>query len=573
MKIDPSVKYRPFAPIALADRTWPSRVITKPPVWCSVDLRDGNQALIEPMDSERKLRMFRLLVKLGYKEIEIGFPAASQTDFDFVRMLVEQDLIPDDVNVQVLTQARAPLIERTFESLRGAKRAIMHLYNSTSTTQRRVVFKLDREGIRQIAVDAAQVVLDCARKQTDTDWTFQYSPESFTGTELDFAKDICDAVLDVWEPTPQRKAIVNLPATVEMATPNVYADPIEWMHRNLARRDSIVISLHPHNDRGCGVAAAELGVMAGADRIEGCLFGNGERTGNVCLVTLGLNLYSQGIDPGIDFSNVNEIIRTVEYCNQLPVHPRHPYGGELVFTAFSGSHQDAIKKGLAARTEDLVHGREVWDVPYLPIDPADLGRTYEAVIRVNSQSGKGGIAYLLERDYGLTLPRLLQVEFSQVIQAITDATGKELSSAEIHAAFEREYVKAVEPVTYAGHRAQHNGADGTVETLAAHLRIDGVERVMHGAGNGPVDAFVAAVRAGLGLPIHVLNYHEHAIGAGEDAQAVAYVQLRVGTDRTVYGVGRDANIVTATLRALTSAINRGIGSGIIAAPASQSAIA
>ena len=574
MKIEPSAKYRPFAPIALADRTWPSRVITAPPVWCSVDLRDGNQALIEPMDAERKLRMFRLLVKMRYKEIEIGFPAASQTDFDFVRKLVEDDLIPDDVNVQVLTQARAPLIERTFESLKGARRAIMHLYNSTSTTQRRVVFGLDRPGIRQIAIDAAEVVRDCAARQPETEWTYQYSPESFTGTELDYAKEVCDAVLDVWQPTPEHKAIINLPATVEMATPNIYADQIEWMSRNLARRDSLVLSLHPHNDRGCGVAAAELGVMAGAERIEGCLFGNGERTGNVCLVTLGLNLHTQGIDPGIDFSDIGEVIRTVEYCNQLPVHPRHPYGGELVFTAFSGSHQDAIKKGLAARAVDLAGGNEIWDVPYLPIDPADLGRTYEAVIRVNSQSGKGGIAYLLERDHGLTLPRLLQIEFSQVIQAITDASGKELSSGEIHAAFEREYLAATAPVTYAGHRAQHSSADGTVEHLTAHLSVDGAELVLPGAGNGPVDAFVTALRNGLGLPIHVINYHEHAIGAGEDAMAVAYVQLRVGTDRTVYGVGRDANIVTATLRALVSAINRGVKSGALAMPArAQAAVA
>jgi 2-isopropylmalate synthase len=512
-------------------------------------------------------------VKMGYKEIEIGFPAASQTDFDFVRLLVEQNLIPDDVDVQVLTQARAPLIERTFEALKGAKRAIMHLYNSTSTTQRRVVFNLDREGIKQIAVDAAVVVRDCAAKQADTEWTFEYSPESFTGTELDYAKEVCDAVLDVWQPTAQRKAIINLPATVEMATPNVYADQIEWMHRNLARRDSIVLSLHPHNDRGCGVAAAELGVMAGADRIEGCLFGNGERTGNVCLVTLGLNLHSQGIDPGIDFSDIGDVIRTVEHCNQLPVHPRHPYGGELVFTAFSGSHQDAIKKGLAARNADVARGHEIWDVPYLPIDPADLGRTYEAVIRVNSQSGKGGIAYLLERDYGLALPRLLQVEFSQVIQGITDASGKELSSTEIFEAFEREYLAVASPIHFVGHRAQHNGADGTVEHLTAHLRVHDVERVLHGAGNGPVDAFVAAVRSGLGLPIHVLNYHEHAIGAGEDAMAVSYVQLRVGSDRTVYGVGRDANIVTATLRALTSAINRGVAQRIMSIRTGETAVA
>jgi 2-isopropylmalate synthase len=573
MKIEPSLKYRPFAPIPLSDRLWPSRVITKPPVWCSVDLRDGNQALIEPMDAERKLRMFRLLVKMGYKEIEIGFPAASQTDFDFVRKLIDDDLIPADVNVQVLTQARAPLIERTFEALSGARRAIMHLYNSTSTTQRRVVFGLDRDGVRQIAVDAARVVRECATRAPDTEWTFQYSPESFTGTELDYAKEVCDAVLDVWQPTPQRKAIINLPATVEMATPNVFADQIEWMSRHLARRECIVLSVHPHNDRGCGVAAAELAVMAGAERVEGCLFGNGERTGNVCLVTLGLNLHTQGIDPGIDFSDISEAIRTVEYCNQLPVHPRHPYGGELVFTAFSGSHQDAIRKGLAARVDDLVHGREVWDVPYLPIDPADLGRTYEAVIRVNSQSGKGGIAYLLERDHGLALPRLLQIEFSQVVQAMTDASGKELTSAEIHAAFEREYLDAISPVGFVGHRAQHNGADGTVEHLTAQLHVDGVATVLHGAGNGPVDAFVAAMRSGLGLPIHVVNYHEHAIGAGEDATAVAYVQLRAGADRTVYGVGRDANIVTAALRALTSAVNRGVRNGLLALPAAQSAVA
>ena len=399
MKIEPSAKYRPFAPIALADRTWPSRVIDSPPVWCSVDLRDGNQALIEPMDAERKLRMFRLLVKMGYKEIEIGFPAASQTDFDFVRKLVEEDMIPDDVNVQVLTQARAPLIERTFESLQGrAARDHASVQLDVDDAAARGVrprprrHQADRRRRRRSSCATAP------RKQPDTEWTFQYSPESFTGTELDYAKEVCDAVLDVWQPTPQRKAIINLPATVEMATPNVYADQIEWMSRNLARRDSIVLSLHPHNDRGCGVAAAELGVMAGAERIEGCLFGNGERTGNVCLVTLGLNLHSQGIDPGIDFSDIGEVIRTVEYCNQLPVHPRHPYGGELVFTAFSGSHQDAIKKGLAARVADLARGNKIWDVPYLPIDPADLGRTYEAVIRVNSQSGKGGIAYLLERD-------------------------------------------------------------------------------------------------------------------------------------------------------------------------------
>jgi len=571
MTFDPTSKYKPFAPIALPDRTWPSRVITNPPVWCSVDLRDGNQALIEPMDAERKLRMFRLLVNLGYKEIEIGFPAASQTDFDFARKLIEQDLIPDDVTVQVLTQAREPLIKRTFEALKGAKSAIMHLYNSTSTTQRRVVFGLDRDGVKAIAVAGAKIIRDCAAAQPETNWVFQYSPESFTGTELDFAVEVSDAVNDIWQPTPERRMILNLPATVEMATPNIYADQIEWMSRHLARRDAIVLSLHPHNDRGCGVAAAELGLMAGAQRIEGCLFGNGERTGNVCLVTLGLNLFTQGIDPGIDFSDINEIIRTVEHCNQLPVHPRHPYGGDLVFTAFSGSHQDAIKKGLAARATEMARGNAVWDVPYLPIDPADVGRTYDAVIRVNSQSGKGGIAYLLERDFGLALPRLLQIEFSQVIQRITDATGKELVPADIRAAFDREYIAATLPVAYAGHRAQHNVADGTIEQLSAHLLVDGKETVLTGAGNGPVDAFVHALREDGGFDIHVQNYHEHGVGAGEDATAVAYVQLRIGTEQTVYGVGLDPNIVTATLRAVVSAVNRGIAQGMLAQPVARSA--
>jgi len=571
MTIDPSQKYKPFAPVPLDDRTWPSRAITKPPVWCSVDLRDGNQALIEPMDPERKLRMFKLLVKMGYKEIEIGFPAASQTDYDFVRKLIEEGLIPDDVTVQVLTQAREQIIRRTFDAMAGAKRAIVHLYNSTSTTQRRLVFGLDREGIRDIAVAGAKVIRECAAARPATDWIFEYSPESFTATELDFSVEMCDAVSAVWQPTPDHKMIVNLPATVEMAPPNIYADQIEWMSRHLARRDAIVLSVHPHNDRGCGVAATELAIMGGADRVEGCLFGNGERTGNVCLVTLGLNLFTQGVDPGIDFSDINDVIRTVEHCNQLPVAPRHPYGGDLVFTAFSGSHQDAIKKGLAARATELSRGNPVWDVPYLPIDPADVGRTYDAVIRVNSQSGKGGIAYLLERDYGLAMPRLLQIEFSQVIQRITDATGKELVPADIHAAFEREYIAATMPVAYAGHRAQHNVADGTIEQLSAHLLVDGTETVLTGAGNGPVDAFVHALRKDGGFDIHVQNYHEHGVGAGEDATAVAYVQLRVGADQTVYGVGLDPNIVTATLRAVVSAVNRGIAQGMLAQPAAKRA--
>jgi 2-isopropylmalate synthase len=554
----PSQKYRPFAPVALADRTWPNQVITRPPVWCSVDLRDGNQALIEPMDAERKLRMFMLLLKSGFKEIEIGFPAASQTDFDFVRKLIDERLIPDDVSVQVLTQAREPLIRRTFESLRGAKRAIMHLYNSTSTVQRRVVFGLDRPGIVDIAVQGARVVLDCARAQPDTDWVFQYSPESFTGTELDFAVEICDAVNAVWKPTPQRPVILNLPATVEMATPNVYADQIEWFGRHVKNRDSIVLSVHPHNDRGCAVAAAELAVMAGADRIEGCLFGNGERTGNVDLITLALNLYTQGVDPGLDFSDINAVIRTVEHCNQLPVHPRHPYGGELVFTAFSGSHQDAIKKGLTARKPT-----DLWEVPYLPIDPADLGRAYETVIRVNSQSGKGGIAFLLERDFGLSLPRLLQIEFSQVIQAITDASGKELSSIAIKAAFDREYLESELPLSYIEHHITHEARHGEVENVSAHLEFNGRKITIAGKGNGPVDAFVRALCEGCGVDIHVMNYHEHAVGSGEDATAVAYVQIRIGRDQTLYGAGMHGNIVTATLRAVLSAVNRAALKGLI----------
>jgi len=570
MNVDPAQKYRPFIPITLPDRTWPSKSITRAPAWCSVDLRDGNQALIEPMDAARKLRMFNLLVKMGYKEIEVGFPAASQTDYDFIRKLIDENLIPDDVTVQVLTQSREPLIRRSFEALKGVKRAIVHLYNSTSTTQRRVVFNLDRPGIVDIAVSGARLIRDCAKDYPDTQWTFQYSPESFTGTELDFAVEICDAVNDVWKPTPAKKVIINLPSTVEMATPNVYADQIEWMSRRLKYRDSIVLSIHPHNDRGCAVAAAELALMAGAQRIEGCLFGNGERTGNVCLVTLGLNMFTQGVDPGIDFSDINEVIRTVEDCDQLPVHPRHPYGGDLVFTAFSGSHQDAIKKGLAERTHLLERGPAIWDVPYLPIDPSDVGRTYEEVIRVNSQSGKGGIAYLLERDYGLTLPRLLQVEFSQVVQKIADATGKELRADEIYAAFDREYLQATVPVTYLDHRAQHSPTGG-VEQLTARLALNGREQTVNGDGNGPVDAFVRALREAYGFDIHVLNYHEHAIGTGEDAAAVSYVQVRVGADRASYGVGRHSNIVTATLLAVVSAVNRAIARDWLSMPVAAAA--
>ena len=566
MQTESHRKYRPFAPVDLPDRQWPSRAIDRAPMWCSVDLRDGNQALIEPMDAERKLRMFRLLCDMGYQEIEIGFPAASQTEYDFVRKLIDEKLIPDDVTVQVLTQSREPLIRKTFEALVGVKRAIVHLYNSTSTTQRRVVFNMDRAGIIDIAVSGAKLIRDLAEQYPATEWTFQYSPESFTATELDFARDICDAVTAVWQPTPEHRAIINLPATVELATPNVYADQIEWMSRNLERREGIVLSVHPHNDRGCGVAAAELAQMAGAERVEGCLFGNGERTGNVCLVTLGLNLLTQGVDPGIDFSDINRIIRTVEYVNQLPVHPRHPYGGDLVFTAFSGSHQDAIKKGLAEHTRLQSEGETAWDVPYLPIDPADVGRTYDAVIRVNSQSGKGGVAYLLERDYGLSLPRLLQIEFSQVIQRVADATGKELSAPEIRALFDREYASVDMPLRYVDHRAQHNADDGRVEHLAARLMVGEREWALSGAGNGPVDAFVHALRGAGGMDIHVQNYHEHAVGAGEDATAVAYVQLRIGAERTVYGVGLDPIIVTATLKAVVNAVNRAIAQAYLSIP-------
>ena len=557
---DPSAKYRPFAAVGLKDRTWPDRTITAPPVWCSVDLRDGNQALIEPMDGERKMMLFRQLVKLGYKQIEIGFPSASQTDFDFVRQLIDEQLIPDDVIVQVLVQSREELIERTFEALAGVKRAIVHLYNSTSTAQRRVVFDLDREGVKNIAVQGAQWVRQHAAKHPGTDWVFEYSPESFTGTELDYAKDVCDAVGDVWKPTPARKMIVNLPATVEHSTPNIYADMIEWMHRNLKYRDSMVLSVHPHNDRGCAVAAAELAVMAGAERVEGCLFGNGERTGNVCLVTLALNLYSQGVDPGVDFADINESIRVVEHCNQLPVHPRHPYGGELVFTAFSGSHQDAIKKGLAARQSE---GGGIWDVPYLPIDPADLGRTYDAIIRVNSQSGKGGVAYLLERDHGLSLPRLLQIEFSPVVQEVTDRTGKELSSIAIRKLFDETYLSGQGPLVYEDHELTHVRGHSDAEHIVASVLIDGQPVSLSGAGNGPVEALMRALQGTLGIDAKLMSYTEHALSTGEDSQAVAYVQLRFGWDQSAFGVGVHPNIVTAALKAILSAVNRGVAMGYL----------
>jgi 2-isopropylmalate synthase len=544
--------YRPFTPIPLPDRTWPSKVITRAPRWCSVDLRDGNQALIDPMDPARKRRMFDLLVKCGFKEIEVGFPAASQPDFDFVRQLIEEDLIPDDVMIQVLTQARPEQIERTYESLRGAPRALVHLYNSTSTLQRRVVFGLDRAGIVDIAVRAARLCRELTGTIPECDVHYQYSPESFTGTELDFAVEICERVMDVWEPTPARKVILNLPATVEMATPNVYADQIEWFLRHVSRRDSLVLSLHPHNDRGTAVAATELAVQAGADRVEGTLFGNGERTGNVDVVTLALNLFSQGVDPMLDFGDIDAARRITEHCNRLPVHPRHPYVGDLVYTAFSGSHQDAIKKGFEA----LGKNYDTWEVPYLPIDPHHVGRSYEAVIRVNSQSGKGGVAYIMKFEHGLDLPRRLQIEFSSVIQKMVEQSGTEITAEQIWAAFERTYLTREEPLALAHHPTVMTAGESGETTIEAPLRVSGTERLAKGVGNGPIAAFVDAVRRDAGIQVAVLDYHEHAIGGGADASAVAYVEVRVGDGRPRWGVGIHGNIVTASLRAVVSAVNR-----------------
>ncbi len=554
--MNPGQKYVPFQPVDLPDRQWPSKTITEAPVWCSVDLRDGNQALIEPMGPERKRRMFEKLVEIGFKEIEVGFPAASQTDFDFCRQLIEEDMIPDDVTIQVLTQSREHLIRRTYDAIKGAKRAIVHLYNSTSTAQRRVVFNMDMDGITKIAVDGAKLVRELGEQVTDGEIVYQYSPESFTGTELEFARDICDAVMDVWEPTPEKKAIINLPATVEMATPNIYADQIEWMHRNLKRRDSIVLSLHPHNDRGTGVAAAELGVMAGADRIEGTLFGNGERTGNVDVVTLALNMFTQGVTPNLDFSDINSVMRVAEYCNQLPVHPRHPYVGDLVFTAFSGSHQDAIKKGLAALKSA---NAETWDVPYLPIDPKDVGRSYEAVIRINSQSGKGGVAYVMETDYGFEMPRRLQIEFSGVVQVQADTSGKELTGTEIWSIFDKEYFTQPNGrFKFVDHRSVPDTHASEVRELTANITDNGNEVVLKGKGNGPIDAFLTAINAHMLEDVKVVSYHEHAVGTGSSADAVAYVEVQKGDNAPVFGVGRHKNITKASLSAVVSAINRAI---------------
>ena len=544
----PQQKYRPFAPVALPDRTWPDAVLTRAPIWLSTDLRDGNQALIEPMDIARKLRMFQQLVKIGFKEIEVGFPSASQTEFDFVRLLIEGGHIPDDVSIQVLTQARSHLIERTFESLDGARRVIVHVYNAVAPVMRRVVLGQDEDGIVELAASHARQIKALAAARPGTDWRFEYSPEMFSGTELAFSKRVVDAVTAVWQPTPERKCIINLPSTVEHSTPNIFADMIEWMHRHLERRESIVLSVHPHNDRGTGTAAAEFAVMAGADRVEGCLFGNGERTGNVDLVNIALNLYTQGVDPQLDFSDIDEVRRCVEHCTQIPVHPRHPYVGDLVYTSFSGSHQDAIKKAFAARQEG-----EIWDMPYLPIDPKDLGRSYDAVIRVNSQSGKGGIAYLLEAEYGLELPRRLQIEFSQVVQRVMDDAGKELTAADLHAIFEREY--AIGDAGAAVVQPQMTELAGGATKLSAEVVLGGWVGHVQGEGNGPIDAFVNALSARLGQEVRVLDYHEHAIGSGADARAVAYLEIRVG-DVTRHGVGIDGSIVRASMQAILSGLSR-----------------
>jgi 2-isopropylmalate synthase len=546
---NPVNKYKAFKPIELKDRQWPSKVIHKAPTWCSVDLRDGNQALIEPMGAERKDRMFSLLCKLGFKEIEIGFPAASQTDFDFTRSLIEEKKIPSDVNIQVLTQSRDELIEKTFESLKGIPRAIVHFYNSTSTLQRKVVFNEDKEGIKDIAVNGAKKIKELALANPETDWSFEYSPESFTGTELDYAAEVCDAVVDILKDVSKNKIIINLPATVEMATPNTYGDQIEWMNNNLSNRENISLSLHPHNDRGTAVAATEFGLMAGADRVEGTLFGNGERTGNVDIVTLALNMLTQGVDPMLDFSNINSVMREVEYCNQLPVHPRHPYAGDLVFTAFSGSHQDAIKKGFQAMKQS---NDPQWAVPYLPIDPADLGRNYEAVVRINSQSGKGGVAFLLEKDHGVSLPRRLQISMSQKIQKIADETGKEISSPEIWKIFEENFLKPQNNFAYQGHTSS---TKNDINELEVKMILNSKEVIISGKGNGPIDSFVNGLSKELGINIKISDYHQSAISSGSDAQAAAYIELEQDGE-TRWGVGINPNTTRASFEAIIVGLSK-----------------
>ena len=546
----PASKYRPFAPVGLKDRTWPDAVLTKAPIWLSTDLRDGNQALIEPMSVERKLEMFQLLVNIGFKEIEVGFPSASQTEFNFVRRLIEENLIPDDVTIQVLTQARESLIRRTIEALQGARKATVHVYNACAPVMRKVVLGMDEDGIVEMAVGQTKLVKQLVAEHPETEWGFEYSPETFSDTELDFSKRVVDAVVDAWGATPQNKCIINLPTTVEHCTPNIFADMIEWMHRNLAKRDSIILSVHPHNDRGTGIAAAELALMAGAERLEGCLFGNGERTGNCDLVNIALNLYTQGVSPGLDFSDIDEIRRVVEHCNQIAVHPRHPYVGDLVYTSFSGSHQDAIKKAFAARKEG-----DIWEMPYLPIDPKDLGRSYEAVIRVNSQSGKGGVSYLLENEYGLELPRRLQIEFSRVVQHEMDASGKELQAKDLWTLFRKEY--RLDEIAAPKQRAmsETDEAGNTRVSLKADVQLGGRTVSLQGEGTGPVDAFVAGLNATGLAQVRVMDYREHAIGSGANAQAVAYLELRVG-DHTLFGVGMDADILTASLKGILSGLAR-----------------
>ena len=546
---NPTDKYSPFKPIDLKDRKWPNQLVNKTPIWCSVDLRDGNQALIEPMGSDRKNRMFDLLCNLGFKEIEVGFPSASKTDFDFVRNLIENKKIPSDVNIQVLTQAREELIIKTFESLDGASKGIIHFYNSTSTLQRKVVFGQDKKGIKKIATDAATLIRDLAIKKSQTEWTFEYSPESFTGTELDFASEVCDEVVDILASATKNKIIINLPATVEMSTPNIYGDQIEWMHNNLKNRENICLSLHPHNDRGTAVAATEFGLMAGADRVEGTLFGNGERTGNVDIVTLALNMLTQGIEPKLDFSNINSVMREVEYCNQLPVHPRHPYAGDLVFTAFSGSHQDAIKKGFQAIKET---NNPKWEVPYLPIDPADLGRNYEAVVRINSQSGKGGVAFLLEKDHGVSLPRRLQISLSQKIQKLADQSGKEITSAQIWDIFESNYLKPVNNFSYIKHSSS---SKDEVHSLQLFMMMNNKETIIEGSGNGPIDSFINGLTNNLGVSIKVADYQQSAISSGSDAKAAAYIELEKDGE-TFWGVGINANTTRASFDAIIVGLSK-----------------
>ena len=557
MAVMPIEKYKPFTPIDLPDRTWPGKVITKSPTWCSVDLRDGNQALIEPMGPERKLKMFKTLCDMGFKEIEIGFPSASDTDFDFCRKIIDENLIPDDVVIQVLTQAREELIRRTFEAVDGSKQAIVHLYNSTSTTQRRVVFNQDMAGIMKIATDGAELIKALIPTVPNTKIIHEYSPESFTQTELPYAMEVCEAVMEIWQPTPENRTIINLPATVEVATPNVYADQIEWMHRNFSKRDCVILSLHPHNDRGTGVAAAEFGVMAGADRIEGTLFGNGERTGNVDVITLAMNMVSQGVDSKLDMSNMRELRATAEYCNQLPVHPRHPYAGDLVFTAFSGSHQDAINKGLKAMESS---NSQAWDVPYLPIDPLDVGANYEAVIRINSQSGKGGISYIMETEFGIQMPRALQVEFSGAVQKISDTSGEEQSPDDIWKAFDQEYLSAKTPYEFVEHQTRADTHASEKRLMTATVKKNGVNVAIEGEGNGPIDAYVDALKKDSGKDIKVFSYSEHSVGGGSDASAIAFVETEVD-GKHLYGIGQDSNIVSASLIAVTCAVNRAIRNG------------